>query len=55
MARGLKAMKDRGDLVHTAKPARLAAMVIAALQGGMLLARVRGNVTVLRDTLTAYL
>lgn len=51
LARGLKAMKDRGDLVHTAKPARLAAMVIAALQSGMLLARVRGNVTVLRDTL----
>jgi TetR/AcrR family transcriptional repressor of nem operon len=51
LARGLKAMKDRGELVSTAKPARLAAMVIAALQGGMLLARVRGDVTVLRDAL----
>lgn len=51
LARGLQAMKDRGELVSDAKPARLAAMVIAALQGGMLLARVRGDVTVLRDAL----
>ncbi|MEN4476944.1 TetR/AcrR family transcriptional regulator [Mycolicibacterium cosmeticum] len=51
LARGLKAMKNRGELGRAAKPARLAAMVVAALQGGMLLARVRGDVTVLRDTL----
>lgn len=51
LARGLQAMKDRGELVSDASPARLAAMVIAALQGGMLLARVRGDVTVLRDAL----
>ncbi len=48
---GLQAMKDRGELVDDADPARLAAMVIAALQGGMLLARVRRDVTVLRDSL----
>lgn len=51
LAHGLQAMKHRGELGRTAKPARLAATVIAALQGGMLLARVRGDVTVLRDTL----
>jgi len=32
LVRGLQAMKDRGE----AKPARLAAMVMAAMQGGML-------------------
>jgi TetR/AcrR family transcriptional repressor of nem operon len=51
LARGLRAMKDRGELVGDADPHRLAAMVIAALQGGILLARLRGDVGVLRDVL----
>ena len=51
LARGLEAMKARGELVKNAQPARLAAMVIAALQGGMLLARIRGDATVLRDAM----
>lgn len=55
LARGLQAMKDRGDLVKDADPSRLAAMVIAALQGGMLVARIRDDVTVLRDALTSAL
>lgn len=51
LARGLQTMKDRGDLVEEADPARLATMMIAALQGGMLLARVRDDVKILRDIL----
>jgi TetR/AcrR family transcriptional regulator, transcriptional repressor for nem operon len=51
LARGLQRMQDRGELVADADPARLATAVIAALQGGMLLARVRGDVTPLRDAL----
>ena len=51
LARGLQRMQDRGELVADADPPRLATAVIAALQGGMLLARVRGDVTPLRDAL----
>jgi TetR/AcrR family transcriptional regulator, transcriptional repressor for nem operon len=55
LARGLTAMKKRGELSGRADPQRLAAMIIAALQGGMLLARVRDDVTPLQDCLTAAL
>jgi AcrR family transcriptional regulator len=51
LARGLQRIQDRGGLVAEADPTRLATPVIAALQGGMLLARVRGDVTPLQDTL----
>jgi TetR/AcrR family transcriptional repressor of nem operon len=51
LARGLQAMKDRGELAEDADPARLAAALIAALQGGMLLARVRGDIAPLQDAL----
>src|ERR1700756_1062866 len=51
LARGLQRMQDRGDLVAEADPARLATTVIAALQGGMLLARVRGDIMPLQDAL----
>lgn len=51
LARGLQVMQDRGELVADADPRRLATAVIAALQGGMLLARVRGDITPLRDAL----
>ena len=51
LARGLHMMQDRGALVADADPERLATAVIAALQGGMLLARVRGDITPLRDAL----
>jgi AcrR family transcriptional regulator len=51
LARGLHIMQDRGELVADADPRRLATAVIAALQGGMLLARVRGDIAPLRDAL----
>src|ERR1700751_5089304 len=51
LARGLQTIQDRGELVAYADPNRLASTVIAALQGGMLLARVRGDIAPLRDTL----
>jgi AcrR family transcriptional regulator len=53
LARGLQTIQDRGELVADADPHRLASAVIAALQGGMLLARVRGDIAPLRDTLEA--
>jgi hypothetical protein len=51
LARGLQTIQDRGEMVADADPRRLARTVIAALQGGMLLARVRGDIAPLRDTL----
>jgi AcrR family transcriptional regulator len=51
LAHGLQTIQDRGELVADADPGRLASTVIAALQGGMLLARVRGDIAPLRDTL----
>src|SRR5271170_1890556 len=51
LADGLQTIQDRGELVADADPHRLASAVIAALQGGMLLARVRGDIAPLRDTL----
>lgn len=55
LARGLQSMKDRGDLVADTDPPRLAAMVIATLQGGMLVARIRDDVTVLHDAMNSAL
>lgn len=55
LADGLLAMRRRGEIKRSADPDRLAAMVIAALQGGMLLARLRDDVTVLRDSLSSAL
>lgn len=52
LARGLQAMKDRGELSAETDPARLVAGLIAALQGGMLLARVRGDIAPLQEALT---
>jgi TetR/AcrR family transcriptional regulator, transcriptional repressor for nem operon len=49
LARGLQRIQERGELVAEADPARLATMVIAALQGGMLIARVRGDIMPLQD------
>lgn len=53
LERGLQSMQDRGELADTADPARMATGVIAALQGGMLLASVHGDIAPLRDTLRA--
>ncbi|OBK34112.1 TetR family transcriptional regulator [Mycobacterium sp. 1245111.1] len=48
---GLERMRQRGSLRPDDDPSRLAAALLGALQGGMLLARVADDVTVLRDTL----
>lgn len=53
LAAGLGRMRERGDLVADADPERLAANVIAALQGGMLLGRVCADLTPMRDAVDA--
>lgn len=49
LSEGILRMQDRGELSPSDQPERLAATLLAALQGGMLLARVASDVTVLRD------
>lgn len=51
LMRGLTAMQSRGDLGAEADPRQLATSTIAALQGGMLLARIHGNTDILRHTM----
>jgi TetR/AcrR family transcriptional repressor of nem operon len=53
LAEGLRTMRDRGELDETADPERLAASVIAMLQGGMLLGRVRADLTSMLDVIAA--
>ena len=53
LAEGLRRMRDRGDLTPDADPERLATNAIAALQGGMLLGRVRADITPMRDAVDA--
>lgn len=53
LAEGLQKMRTHGDLVAEADPERLATNIIAALQGGMLLGRVRADVTPMRDAVGA--
>ena len=48
---GLAALQAAGELESEADPRSLATMVIAALQGGMLVARVRGDIAPLRDAM----
>lgn len=49
LAVGLHKMRERGQLRRSADPALLAKSLIAALQGGMLLARIHGNADVLQN------
>lgn len=49
IADGLRQMQNRGELSRRENPDRLAATIIAALQGGMLLGRISGDITPLRD------
>ncbi len=51
LADGLTRMQDRGDLARTEDPQRLAATILATLQGGMLMGRATMDITVLRDSL----
>ena len=53
LSEGLSRMQRRGDLGSADDPSRLAATLVATLQGGMLLARVTHDVTVLSDALQA--
>ncbi|MPZ86451.1 MAG: TetR family transcriptional regulator [Actinophytocola sp.] len=55
LAHGLRTLRDRGELRTAADPDRLAATTMAALQGGLMLAHLRHDVTVLTDTLTMAL
>ena len=50
---GLRRMVDRGVLDVATDPAAAAATLIASLQGGMLIARIAGDVQPLRDALDA--
>ncbi|MDV6263095.1 TetR/AcrR family transcriptional regulator [Rhodococcoides yunnanense] len=53
LEQGLRRMVDRGELDVATDPAAAAATLIASLQGGMLIARIAGDVQPLRDTLDA--
>jgi TetR/AcrR family transcriptional regulator, transcriptional repressor for nem operon len=50
---GLRLMRDRGDLVAAADPDALADALLAALQGGLLLAQTLRRAEPLRDSLRA--
>ena len=51
LAAGLRRIQERGELDSDADPDRLAASLLAALQGGYLLASVHGRIEIIRDVL----
>lgn len=51
LAAGLHRMQEHGELDAEANPDRLAASLLAALQGGYLLASVHGRMDIMRDVL----
>jgi TetR/AcrR family transcriptional regulator, transcriptional repressor for nem operon len=51
----LQAMRDRGQLVPSADPGQLATAVLAALQGGLLLAQIERSVRPLATALDAMI
>ncbi|MBX9920637.1 TetR family transcriptional regulator C-terminal domain-containing protein [Mycolicibacterium mucogenicum] len=51
LAAGLRRIQERGELDSDADPDRLAAGLLAAVQGGYLLASVHGRIEVMRDVL----
>lgn len=53
--RGLSAMRERGELRRTADPDQLADVLMAAFQGGMLLAQAANDATPLRNALDGAL
>ncbi|MEU4252200.1 TetR/AcrR family transcriptional regulator [Amycolatopsis sp. NPDC026612] len=48
---GLKTLQDSGELVRSADPARLAQAAMTSVQGGLLLAHIRHDITALEDAL----
>ncbi|WP_326945034.1 TetR/AcrR family transcriptional regulator [Amycolatopsis sp. NBC_01307] len=51
LTRGLERLRDQGELAAGADPARLAQAAMACVQGGLLLAHIRGDLTALEDAL----
>lgn len=55
LLRGLASLQDKGELATDADPARLAQTAMACLQGGLLLAHIRRDITPLADALSVAL
>ncbi|MFD9888240.1 TetR/AcrR family transcriptional regulator [Amycolatopsis sp. NPDC059027] len=51
LERGLTSLRDKGELRADADPARLAQATMACVQGGLLLAHIRQDITPLEDAL----
>ncbi|OXM70420.1 TetR/AcrR family transcriptional regulator [Amycolatopsis vastitatis] len=51
LERGLTILRDKGELAPDADPARLAQAAMTSVQGGLLLAHVRHDITALEDAL----
>ncbi|WP_410617942.1 TetR/AcrR family transcriptional regulator [Amycolatopsis sp. cmx-8-4] len=51
LTRGLERLRNQGELAADADPARLAQAAMACVQGGLLLAHIRGDLTALEDAL----
>jgi AcrR family transcriptional regulator len=51
LARGLGAMRERGQLSRQAVPDRLAQSLVAAVQGGLLMAQIHDDEAILKDAL----
>ena len=49
LERGLEAMRERGQLTRQSDPGRLAQSIIAAVQGGLLMAQIHNDGTVFED------
>jgi TetR/AcrR family transcriptional repressor of nem operon len=51
LEQGLKTLRDKGELAPDADPARLAQAAMTSVQGGLLLAHIRHDITALEDAL----
>jgi hypothetical protein len=51
LVRGLTTLRDKGELAPDADPARLAQAAMTSVQGGLLLAHIRHDLTALADAL----
>jgi AcrR family transcriptional regulator len=51
LERGLTTLRDKGELAPDADPARLAQAAMTSIQGGLLLAHIRHDITALEDAL----